>query len=539
MKCSKINMWLLGTILLTGCIGGGSDTTKETCYREMKADNKTAIVELPQGSIAGFIDGDVFTFKGVPYAKADRFMPPVEAEKWEGVRSCRHNGPASPHGMAPLYGKQDQDAFIYGRYNMSSADECQHVNIWTQGLNDKKKRPVMVWLHGGGFRWGSGYELQQYNGYELSHRGDVVVVCVTHRLGVVGFLNLSAYGDKYAASGNAGMLDIVAALKWVNKNIEKFGGDPGNVTIFGQSGGGAKVSTLLGMPDAQGLFHKAIVQSGSMLKHTSGESGKLLTATILEELGLKPSQVNQLETLPWQQIDMASDRAAYKLRNELAEGFGLMHCAPYKDGVSITMEPDEALTASQNNHIPLLVGSNLNEFQVSATGEYNNLTQEEAEERVKALHGSKAEAYITAFKKAFPNARPKDLLETDFFFRAKTIEQARLKAAGNAPVYLYRFDWQSPMFNETLRACHNMELAFVFHNVDLARPMTGGTASAHRLQDRMADAWISFARTGNPNHKGLPQWTPYTPEGGMTLIFDDICTTQIDPDKEIIQALGL
>mgnify|MGYP000156890244 CR=1 FL=1 len=538
MIFSKIIPLLFLAVIGIGCSGHhSSHKSQEGAFREIKADSQTAIIQLPQGTIAGYLDGEVYTFKGVPYAKAERFMPPVEADSWEGIRSCRYNGPSSPHGIAALYGKQDQDAFTYGRYNMCSADDCQNVNVWTRGLSDGKRRPVMVWLHGGGFRWGSGYELPQYDGYELSARGDVVVVCVTHRLGVVGFLDLSAYGSQYASSGNAGMLDIVAALKWVNQNIEKFGGNPNNVTVFGQSGGGGKVSTLLTMPSAKGLFHKAIIQSGSMLTQMTAENSRKFAATILDELGLKPEQSDKLKTMPWQEIDNASDRAAYKLTKELKNGFGMMGCAPHIDGTDLLMTPREALSADFNTDIPLMVGTNLNEFQVSATGEYNHLTWESANALAKTRYGEKAEAYMAAFRKAFPHARPKDAFETDFKFRAMAVEQARIKASGRAPVYLYRFDWQSPLFNETLRACHNMEIAFAFHNVNLARPMTGGTVSAHRLQDLMADAWINFARTGNPNHAGLPKWEPYTQTGGMTLIFDETCTTQMDPDIEILKIL--
>lgn len=230
---------------------------------EITASSNIAITSTQYGKVAGYLENNIFTFKGIPYAKAERFMPPVAPDQWDGIRSSRAYGPTCPQ-TERMGWQSDEQAFAFNWDDGFPGEDCLRVNIWTQGLKDGKKRPVMVWLHGGGYAAGSGQELPSYDGAALSKKGDVVVVTLNHRLNVLGFLDLSAYGGKYAQSVNVGLLDLVAALRWVNENIENFGGDPSNVTIFGQSGGGGKVSTLLATPSAKGLFQKAIVQSGSM-----------------------------------------------------------------------------------------------------------------------------------------------------------------------------------------------------------------------------------------------------------------------------------
>ena len=273
------------------------------------ASAETAIVETGSGKVAGYIRKGIFTFKGIPYAatteSAARFQPPVKRAPWTGVRSSRHYGYVAPQAARAGWAN-DEESFLFTWDDGIQNEDCLHLNIWTPKINAGGKRPVMVWLHGGGYAAGSGQELLSYDGENLARRGDVVVVSLNHRLNVLGYLDLSKYGDKYAASANVGMLDIVAALEWVRDNIAAFGGDPGSVTIFGQSGGGGKVSVLMGMPAAKGLFHRAIVESGSTLKVRTQESSQKLADLIVAELGLTSATIDQIQSMPYAQLLKAS-----------------------------------------------------------------------------------------------------------------------------------------------------------------------------------------------------------------------------------------
>src|SRR5574344_1206320 len=289
--------------------------------QEIIADSQYCTIQIQSGKVCGYIDNGVYIYKGIPYAKAERFMPPKAPDKWEGIRSSRAYGPTAPQGKRMGW-YSDEQAFAFNWDDGYADENCLRVNIWTPGINDGKKRPVMVWLHGGGYSAGSGQELPSYDGRNLADKGDVVVVTLNHRLNVLGFLDLSAYGEKYAHSGNAGLLDIVAALDWVQANIASFGGDAQNVTIFGQSGGGGKVSTLLATPSAKGLFHKAIIQSGSMLRTMEATYSRRIGTAVVEELGLKPSQLDQLQTIPYEKLLAAGETAIKKVK-EQAEKEGI------------------------------------------------------------------------------------------------------------------------------------------------------------------------------------------------------------------------
>ena len=310
-------MLAFSAILLSSCGGTAKIEKASACGQEgeITASSATAIAETESGKVAGYVENGIYIYKGIPYAKAERFMPPVAADKWEGVRSSRAYGPTCPQGKRMGW-YSDEQAFAFNWDDGYPDENCLRVNIWTPGLKDGKKRPVMVWLHGGGYSAGSGQELPSYDGTNLAKKGDAVVVTLNHRLNVLGFLDLSAYGDKYAKSGNAGLLDLVAALQWVNKNIESFGGDARNVTIFGQSGGGGKVSTLLATPSARGLFHKAIVQSGSMLRTMEQKYSRRIGSAVMEELGLKASQIDELCKMPYDKVLAAGDKAIAKVRAE-------------------------------------------------------------------------------------------------------------------------------------------------------------------------------------------------------------------------------
>ncbi|HEY0108173.1 MAG TPA: carboxylesterase family protein [Fibrella sp.] len=407
-------------------------------------------------------------------------------------------------------------------------------------MNNAKKRPVMVWFHGGGFTGGSSVELPSYDGENLTKKGDVVVVTVNHRLNVLGFLDLSAYGDKYKNSANAGLMDLVASLQWVKDNIAQFGGDPANVTIFGQSGGGGKVTSLMNAPSAKGLFHKAIVQSGSYLtSFTERELAQKVSAAMLAELKLQPGQIDSLQTISYERLNDAGKKALRKVGESMkAEGrpaFGL-GWGPIHDGNFLPYQLSEAPAKELSKTIPLLVGSTKTEF-----GPFNPANRETNMDNAKASmqkrFGDKTDAYLTAVKKAYPEtAKPSDYMDIDINFRAGAIRQASEKAiAGAAPVYMYVFSWSSPVNDGMYKSMHCMEIPFAFDNISRCEEMTGGGKDAHALADKMSRAWIAFARTGNPNHKGLPTWPQFNAANGATMLFDDACQVKTHHDKELIE----
>ena len=469
-------------------------------------------------------------------------MPPQPVDKWEGVRSSRMFGPTCPQAVRMGWGA-DEHAFAFHWDDGYPGEDCLRVNIWTPGLNDGKKRPVMVWLHGGGYAAGSGQELPSYDGFNLAKKGDAVVVTLNHRLNVLGFLDLSAYGDKYAKSGNAGLLDLVAALQWVNKNIAAFGGDAQNVTIFGQSGGGGKVSTLLATPSAKGLYHKAIVQSGSMLRTMDAKYSRRIGAAVMDELGLKASQIDELQKMPYERLLAAGEKAVAKVKAEAEKEDGvstfIFGWAPTVDGDVLPAQPFDPQAPAQSKDVPVMIGTTLHEFTMSTyVPAFRTITKEKAVEFLKQRYGDRTDDFLAAFEKAYPGYRPKDLVDVDFVFRPGAVEQARLKAAQQgAPVYMYMFAWESPVLDGMFRSTHCMEIPFAFNNAVLHASMTGGGAEAQALAEKMSGAWLNFARTGNPNAEGLPQWDAYTEEGGATMFFNNRCEVKHHHDKELLEVV--
>lgn len=506
----------------------------------VEAGSGTAIAATEYGSVAGYLTDGVNIFKGIPYAKAERFMAPVAPDKWEGVRSSRAYGPTCPQGKRMGW-YSDEQAFAFDWDDGFADENCLRLNIWTPGVNDGKKRPVMVWLHGGGYAAGSGQELPSYDGTNLAKKGDVVVVTLNHRLNVLGFLDLSAYGEKYAQSGNAGLLDLVAALEWVKNNIGNFGGDADNVTIFGQSGGGGKVSTLLATPSAKGLFHKAIVQSGSMLRTMDQKNSRRIASAMMDELGLNASQAGTLDTLPYEKLLAAGEAAVAKVKAQAEKEGGnasfIFGWAPVVDGNVLPAQPFDPAAPDQSKDIPVMIGTTLHEFTASTYfAPLRTMPEDVIVEQLKKKYGERTDEFLAAFKKTYPDYQPKDLLDIDFIFRPSAVEQAKLKSAQQgAPVYMYMFAWESPVMDGILRSTHCMEIPFVFNNAVRHASMTGGAAEAQALADKMSSAWINFARTGNPNVEGLPAWEPYTAENGATMFFDDICTVKNNHDKELLE----
>ena len=502
------------------------------------------------------------TFRGIPYGAwrggREGFKPPVKAESWAGVRSALYWGPVSPQPLTSTLDaqrggwKHDREAFMFEWEDGHDSEDCLRINVWTPSINDNAKRPVMVWLHGGGYEFGSDQELRMYPGDGLVRRGDVVVASVNHRLGVLGFANLMAYGEQYASSPNVGMLDIVAALNWVKTNIANFGGDPNNVLIFGQSGGGGKVSTLMGMPAAEGLFHRAVVESGSIVHYGSEEGSARVMAGVLAELGLNKSNIDKIHEIPYQHI---LEAGVHSQRVSVAEGVsqGFLTWGPVEDGKILPLHTWDPDGPSYSKDVPLIVGNTLNEFYNSVQMEdasVDSWSMSEVKKRLSAKRGDgfmsvtfgeATDHLINVCQKAYPDATPftiYSILSAMRIMRQSALAQAERKAAqAGAPAYNYVFTWQTPVLDGQARAFHCAELPFVFYQTEVCAAMTGGGPGALALGARMADAWISFARTGNPNHPGLPTRPEYDPQTVPTIIFDNQCVVKNDPDSEIRKAV--
>lgn len=501
-----------------------------------------AVTNTNSGKVRGYVKNSIYTYKGIPYAEANRFEAPQQVKSWQGVRSAMSYGPVAPL-MDAITFVQDESEFVFHHDWGYTNENCLVLNVWTPGISDGKKRPVMFWIHGGGFVAGSSQELPSYDGESLAKKGDVVVVSINHRLNILGFLDLSAYGEKYKHSANTSILDIKAALEWVKNNIANFGGDANNVTIFGQSGGGAKVNTLMAMPAAKGLFHKAINLSGSfrmaMLEKGTTQS---ITAEVLKELKLEPGQVDELQKIPFTTLSDAGKKALKTIEAKMKAdgkpvlGFGLSW-GPSRDGDDLPYQifSKEAFELSKN--IPLMIGTTKNEFSPFMNAALTNASLDKVTELIKKQRGDKADAYIAAVKKAYPNdTKPSDLLDVDIVFRPGAVYQANEKAAINgAPVYMYLFTWQSPIMDGKYKAVHCMDIPFAFNNIHRCHEMTGSNKDAYALADKISSAYIQFAKNGNPNHKGLPNWPVYNVGKTATMHFNNTCEVKPQLDKELFE----
>jgi para-nitrobenzyl esterase len=501
--------------------------------------------------VKGYELAGIHTFLGVAYGDdtgaSRRFMPPRAPKPWRGTRLAYRYGNIAPQ-LEKTAPSADDQAFSEGALlNLAGegtqSEDCLRLNIWTPGL-DGAKRPVMVWLHGGNFSTGSGHALAAYEGSNLSRRGDVVVVSLNHRLNVLGHLNLAQVSDDYSASANVGMLDIVLALEWVRDTIADFGGDPDCVTIFGQSGGGAKVTTLMAMPAAAGLFHRAIVQSNSALRQMDEATSLALTAAVLAELGVPPGQVGKLHDLPYAELSRAEQVAVARLcppanparRNQR------VRWEPVVDGTILPRHgawPDAPILSAQ---VPLLVGTTLNEF-THAIGrpDLEAMSFAEVSEAFLASFGETGPAILELLRARHPEAKPFDILSRGYSatIRECAVQQAQQKAAlGAAPAWLYWFCWQTPMFDGRPRAYHNSDLPFVFNNLERCALATGSSADAIRLGEEVSDAWIAFARHGNPNHSRLPDWKPVTVGASQTMVLDASSHFSTNPDEAERRATG-
>ncbi|MFN8354102.1 MAG: carboxylesterase family protein [Spirosomataceae bacterium] len=518
--------------------------TFTSTFAQLQTGENVAVTNTDAGKVRGYIHNSIYTYKGIPYAEAKRFEAPQKPKPWTNVRSSMTYGPVAPL-IDPTTSVQDESEFVFHHDWGFTSEDCMRLNVWTPGINDGKKRPVLFWIHGGGFTAGSSQELPSYDGENLAKKGDIVVVSINHRLNILGYLDLSAYGAKYKQSANLSVLDMKAALEWVKANVANFGGDPDNVTIFGQSGGGAKVNTLMAMPSAKGLFHKAVNQSGAfrtaMLDKATTQA---IGAEVLKELNITADKVDEIQNVPFQTLSNAGKKALKTIADKMkAEGkpvigFGLSW-GPSADGEVLPYQlfSKEAFELSKN--VPLLIGTTKNEFSIFR-GAPKNSTAEQVIELVKKSYGAKADAYIAAAKKAYPNDPVTGVLDIDVMFRPGAVEQANQKSAlaGGAPVYMYLFDWQSPVMDGKYKAVHCMEIPFVFNNIARCEEMTGGTKEAYALADKISQAWINFARSANPNHKGLPNWPAYNTTNTATMHFDNKCEVKPQLDKELFDLLS-
>ena len=540
----------------------GQPESQAPCERgKVVASDQVTVVETSGGKIRGFERNGVFIFKGVPYgastAGINRFMPPIKPEPWAGIRNALAYGRICPQEDSAHFntdGKNlantDEDAFLLHRGHAVRVpgEDCLRVNIWTPEINGPGKRPVMVYMHGGGFSGGSGHDLLSYEGESLARNHDVVLVNHNHRLNVYGYLNLQALGgDEFASSANVGLLDLVAVLEWVRTHISMFGGDPNNVTIFGQSGGGGKVAALLAMPAAKGLFHRAIIQSGPFVRALSPDYSHRVAETLLTELGLQKSDVRNLQKVPVDQLSSAAAEAIRKTpqpKPTYRDSFGESGWGPTVDGHALPIHPFDPGAPVISADVQLITGTNLNE-SVSGLDRpgADTMTAEEMNRRVHEMYGGDADAIVAAYKQDYPSATPFGLYATiaTAKWRIPAFMQASRKAAlGAAPAYSYIYSWRTPVLDNRPGSFHACEISFAFDNAELCDHYSAGDPAAFFLSKQMSTAWVSFARTGNPNHSGLPHWPPYTQESRAVMYFDAPCATRNNPEGkglEIVRQL--
>ena len=487
------------------------------------------IVETTAGRVRGaWIEG-VAAFKTIPYGAptsgANRFLPPKPPVAWDGVRdTLEYAGHAPQEGLRPPTRPELAD-FSGAPDTSPETEDCLTLNVWTPGADPSAKRPVMVWFHGGAFAYGTSNS-PRLQGSRLAKRGDVVVITVNQRLNIFGFLDLSAIGGaEFAASGNAGALDMVAALEWVRDNVASFGGDPANITIFGESGGGGKVCTLMAMPRARGLFHRAIVQSGAAVRLRERERAARLTDAVLQVLGVNDIRV--LQSLPIAKLLAAVNPAQEALGPATRPLLDRYPFGPMIDGDILPHHPFDPAAPEVSAGIPLLIGDMKDEmasFLARDNKIWNRtLSEDEMRQRVAAVAGAHTDTVIATYTRLYPNANSAECLLaalTDSNFRIRSLIVAYRKARQNdAPVYMYSFEWETPLHQGRMKAPHAMDVPFTFDTIDLTNA-TDRSATAHRLAATMAETWANFARSGRPHHSTIPDWPAYDTTRRATMLLD-------------------
>jgi para-nitrobenzyl esterase len=510
---------------------------------EWPADATTSpVVETASGRVVGVTSGGVHIFKGIPYgastAGANRFMPPRKPEPWTGVREAIAYAGRSP--QAPAAAQRPELATVWGPVDMLPVGEdCLTLHVWTPAL-DHSKRPVMVWLHGGAFSYGSANS-PRYDSTNLARRNDVVVVAVNHRLNVFGHLDLSQIGgQRFAQSGNVGVLDLLAALEWVREHAARFGGDPGNVTIFGQSGGGGKVSALLAMPGAKGLFHKAIIQSGASVRFADRERTTRLADAVLKHLGLRADQLDALQELPLARLQEAVEPAQKTLPRPRYPLLDRYNFGPVIDGSVLPGHPFDPAAPAVSDDVPIMIGGTKDEsaiFLAPDDAVWNRtVTEDDLRKRIASVAGDATDALLTYYKRRGQTASPSDRLITALTasnFGVRSVLLAERKAArAKAPAWMYSFDWETPAFGGRLKAPHSVDVPFVFDTLHVIGD-AHRTSRAQALADRVSKTWATFARTGDPGNEAIPSWPAYAVERRATMLLDDDCRVVDDPDGEV------
>jgi para-nitrobenzyl esterase len=495
-----------------------------------------ATAKTQYGSVRGLLKDGVHQFWCVPYGAptggANRFMPPQKPAAWSGVKDhfeITWGAPMEPGGQEP-----SPVVTALNRLTPQSED-CLTVNVFTPGA-DNKSRPVMVWMHGGGFSAGSGNYLL-YDGTNLAKKEDVVVVSVNHRLNLFGFLHLAGLGgEKWARSTNVGIQDLVASLEWVRDNIENFGGDPDRVTIFGQSGGGGKTTTVMAMPSARGLFHRAVAQSGSAFRGQTADDATAGAEQLLSRLGIDKNRLERIQEIDWRDI-----QKAYYAEPRIAR----LGNGPVIDGTILPRNQWDPTAPSYSANVPIMAGSTENENGWVGPPPYE-LPDAEMRElfRTRLANNDAAEGdkLLALYKRRHPETRNRMLwlmAESDDTRRHLAQELCRLKAEqGTAASYLYFFDWQSPVHNDRMGSYHTLDIPFVFYNMDIGASMTGSDQARYELGHVMSAAWAAFARTGDPNHADMPTWPKFDPSSYPTMVFGSRVHVANDPNKEERLALA-
>jgi para-nitrobenzyl esterase len=523
-------------------IGIGALSSRILSVSAQAAARASPEVKTSGGTVAGSARGNVLYFLGIPYGASTagdaRFMPPRAPLPWPGVRGAKAYGdscPQVPLGLSPFARKgaadqappaptamQKELGMLFTRPNPQpqQSEDCLVVNVWTPAT-DSAKRPVMVWLHGGGFAVGSASN-PAYDGARLAARENVVVVSINHRLNVFGYLYLGEIaGDAFAQSGNVGMLDVVAALRWVRDNIGGFGGDAGNVTLFGESGGAGKVSVMCAMPAAKGLFHKAIMQSGPCLQIADKARGTAIAHQLLKDLGLSANQVSQLQSVDALKLAAAADAAEVKVVPRVL-GFGPMGLVPLVDGAVLPHHPFDTAASPESAAVPFMVGSTKDEAVLFAGPfpQWGQFTEADIVDFLRPVAGARAQQAVDLYKRLHPTDSLSYLLVntiTDFWMRQAANRVAELKVMQKAaPAFVYVLEWQ---INSDLRAPHGTDVALAFDNVN-ASPIIAAAPDAQQVSDQMSAAWAAFARTGNPGNAKIPHWPAYSLRTRANMLFN-------------------
>jgi len=536
-----------GVSIAAGKCALASDSIKTAAHQEPGncSTPRSAVAKTQYGKVRGFLDGGVLTFKGIPYGQTaggeNRWLPAKPPVPWADEYPALVYGANCPQNLHTW--TSAEQTFIQDWDDGWQSEDMLKLNIWTPSLTGR--RPVMFYIHGGGFSFGSSYELPSHEGAQMARHHDVVQVSVNHRLNILGFFDaLEIGGSAYEDSVNVGMTDLVAALRWVRYNIENFGGDSDRVMIYGQSGGGSKVTTLMGMPSAAGLFHRASAQSGGGGNIPSREQQKEVARLVMKDLGLGPNDIESLKKMDWAKLVAAGNAAAAKINppgppmmGPGTAGKPRVGWSPCVDGKVINMRSFFDAAPEISKQVPMLIGS--------VTEEGNRMSSRPTEEEwhanlTKAYGDEKATAIIAALKKAYPQKKIQTLSYmcsgsfglNGLFMRNNVVKMAKLKhELKAAPAYTYYFTWQTPILDGLPGAWHTAELQFCFDNTKRCEQGTGNTPEAQALAKKMASSWAAFAATGNPSLPGLT-WKPTNPETNRTMIWDNECRMVDDPDGE-------